>query len=324
MWMRKSAVALMIVAMSANTAVPEQVQVGARAEAVYSGVTGDQLGIFIDDAWFDADRSGGVGTYGLQNTQWPDFWIHGLNVSYGYRTTGDYPANPDLRNIVDAGTPVGNALWTICYYTGGDGPHPDLAGSSGAFPNVYPTQEDRQGAGNPFDPATDNPYMSVAWGSLGEPTFTEVEYDHNGVREGEPGHDPATAGFDSGGFTVLEDVEVLLNVDSGGVWDWGPGGTLYDWTTVIGKGWGPVFRVGTELYCDPLNISGLFGGNDPYGNPYVWTETKGAYNDVSIYWYQAPGMLASFEAVPEPATFVLAAFGLLGLVALIRRRRATA
>jgi len=316
----------------AFTAVPAQTSLGGRLEITHASASpaadhSDEMGGFLDDGYFVCDRSAGIGTYGIQNTAWPDFWIYGLNLSVGYRTLADAMAdNPHMRDILDSNTDVGDAAWTISFYNDlghmwqGDGPHPDLAGNAntGNWWNAYPPQEDRQGAGNPFNPATDNPYMSVAWGSVGDTDELYVEYDANGRAPGDPGYQSTTAGFTKGGYTKRMQ-QLILNVDSGGVWDFGPGGTLLSLDPSeddgMGQLWGPVFLIGSTLYNDPNNVSGLFGGNDEYGNPYTWSGVQN--NTISTYWYMAPGTAGTFN-VPEPATLSLLG---LGALALARRRR---
>jgi hypothetical protein len=336
-----AAVLALTVAASASAGAvsdPAHVGLGGRLEIVHYGNNplpghGDEIGGFLDNGYFHGDRSGGLGTYGLQNTQWPDFWLYGLDLSIGYRSSADVPSNPDTRTVLVAGTPVPagypvapglEAAWTISFYSdysstqayNGDGPHPDLQGNKGLFPNVYPATEDRQGDGDPFNPATDRPYMTVAWGSLADTDTTFVEYDAAGLAPGDTGYDPTSAGFLQGGYTVRHEPLTLYN-DAGGVWDFGPrpGATLYDWDTAIGDNWGPALLVDALLYNDPNNVSGLFGGTDEYGNPYVWSEVKDG--DLSTYWYLAPGELAGFN-LPEPATLSLLG---LGALALVRRRR---
>jgi len=155
--------------------------------------------------------------------------------------------------------------------------------------------------------------MTVAWGSTGDTNTSFIEYDSQGRAPGDSAYDASTAGFLLGGYTLRHE-PLMLNVDSGGVWDFGPGGTLYDPGTAIGRNWGSVFLIDAVLYNDPNNVSGLFAGNDEYGNPYVWSEVKSG--DLSTYWYHAPGALATFN-IPEPATLSLLGLGVLGL---LRRR----
>ncbi len=251
-----------------------------------------------------------------------------MNLSIGYRNLADAIAeNPHLRPVLHNGTqyttnpyaPGGSAMWTISFYNPdvgtkwqGDGPHPTLNGSNGSFPNVYPNVENRQTAGSPFDPDNHNPYMTVAWGMAADPDTTFTRYDASGVAPGEPGYDSSTAGFENGGYTVRNEIMTLTDMYQGGVWDFGPSATYYDTSTPEGVGWGPTYVVETDFYHDPLNISGLFGGNDEYGNPYVWTAANAA-GDPSTFWYQP---------IPEPSTGVLGLFGLgLLLFGIWRRRR---
>ena len=311
----------------AFTAVPAQTNLGGRLEITHSSGSpaadhSDEMGGFLDDGYYMADRSAGVGTYGLQNTAWPDYWLYGLNLSVGYRTIGEAIAvTPNMRDILNGWADVGDAEWAISYYPGSC--HPDLTGSTsdgGPWWLMRPTEEDRQGAGNPFDPATDNPYMSVAWGSVADTNELFVEYDANGLAPGDAGYDPTSAGFTKGGYTKRMQ-QLALDVDSGGVWDFGPGGTLLslDPSEDDGQGqlWGPAFLIGSTLYNDPNNISGLFGGTDEFGNDYVWTGAQN--NTLSTYWYMAPGTAASFN-IPEPATISLLAIGALGLLRRRKRR----
>ncbi|MDY0168935.1 MAG: PEP-CTERM sorting domain-containing protein [Thermoguttaceae bacterium] len=288
-----------------------------------------EIGGFVDDGWFNSNMAATMahdfGNYGLFNDQWPDYWLYGLNLSIGYRNMADALAddeeNPtliDLRPVLHNGAqytpnpyaPGGLAMWTISYYMNGNGPHPTLNGSNGSLPNVYPNAENRQTAGSPFDPENHNPYMTVAWGMAAEPDTTFTRYDANGIAPGEPGYDSSTAGFENGGYTVRREIMTLTDTYGGGVWDFGPSATHYDTSTADGLGWGPVYVVETDFYHDPLNISGLFGGNDEYGNPYVWTAVNAA-GDPSTFWYQP---------IPEPSTGILAAAGM-GLLAFFSSRR---
>jgi hypothetical protein len=289
-----------------------------------------EIGGFIDNGWFDSNLAAGVGHYGLINNQWPDYWIYGLNLSVGYRSTSDYVAsNPDLRPVLNNGTqytsnlyaPGGVAQWTISFYNPlvgdlwqGDGPHPTLDGNIGSFPNVSPNSGNRQDHGNPFDPANDRPYMTVAWGTVGSPDTTYTRYDAHGIAEGQSGFESATAGFENGGYTVRHERMTLTDMYGGGVWDFGPTGTRQGTATPAGLGWGPTYDLVVDLYHDPLNISGLFGRLDPYGHPYVWTAVN-SQGDPSTFWFEAP--------VPEPGTCVLAALGFALLVLWGRRKRRT-
>ena len=312
-----------------------------RLEIVYTDAQGDpfqsnassfEIGGFVDDGWFESDSTAALahdfGNYGLFNDGWPDYWIYGLNLSIGYRTTTDALAeNPDLRSVLKNGVqyttnpyaPGGQAMWTISYYNdtsdlwAGDGPHPTLDGNNGSFPNVYPNATDRQTSGNDFNPATDNPYTTVAWGMAAEPDTEYTRYDASGLAPGDPGYDANTAGFENGGYTVRHEIMTFTDTYGGGVWDFGPDGTLNDTSTAWGEGWGPEYVIEADFYHDPNNVSGLFGGNDAYGNPYVWTAINGE-GDPSTFWY----------LIPEPGTLslLLAAMGLLSCGTGRRRRRA--
>lgn len=336
---RLSALALVGIAIIGSVTLAQQrtpTTFHGRVEIVYQGDTpiwngsgyANEIGGFIDDGYFESDFASTLlhdfGKYGLFNSSWPDYWIYGLNLSVGYRRSSDIPANPDLRDVLHNGAPYtgnpyapgGKAQWTISFYNNlahmwaGDGPHPILDGNNGTFPNVYPNAGDRREHGNPFDPNTDNPYMTVAWGTVGSPQTTYVRYDAEGRPPGEPGYNPATAGFENGGYTVRHERITLTDAYGGGVWDFGPAGTYRPTTHPDGQGWGPTYTIEATLYHDPRNISGLFGGRDAYGNPYVWTAMN-AQGDLSTFWY---------EAIPEPSAGALASLGLLGL--LFWRRKA--
>lgn len=239
-WLLVAALAVLVFASGlealAFTAVPTDTKLRGRLEITHNPLAGgpqtdhsNEMGGFLDDGYYICDRSGGVGTYGIQNTAWPDYWLYGLNLSVGYRTIGEAIAGtPNMRDILNRDADVGDAEWTISYYSSAGGPHPDLAGGTsdgGPWWLMRPTQEDRQAAGNPFNPATDDPYMSVAWGSVADTPTAFVEYDAAGRAPGDPGYDPTSAGFTKGGYTKRIQ-QLILNVDSGGVWDFGPTGTL--------------------------------------------------------------------------------------------------
>lgn len=306
-----------------------------RLEIVYLGTpqwdgTGypNEIGGFIDDGYFDSNLAGGIGSYGLFNTQWPDYWIYGLNLSVGYRSSSD--ASPHLRDVLHNGNKytgnpyatTGQAQWTISYYNNttapgqmwkGDGPHPILDGNIGDWPNVSPNPDDRR-IDNPFDPETDNPYETVAWGTVQSLHTTYTRYDAQGRAPGDPGYDSTTAGFENGGYTIRHERITLVDAYEGGVWDFGPASppsTLCDENSPGGLGWGPTYVLEATLYHDPRNISGLFGGVDVYGHPYVWTGTSTS-GDLITYWY---------EPIPEPSTGVLAGLGLMGFLSFLGVRR---
>lgn len=292
-----------------------------RLEVVYTGdvpTPGKEIGGFIDVGYFQSDLNAGLGNYGLYNDAWPDYWIYGFDMFLGYRSTSDATAsNVALCDLFDAGVDAGDAQWAVSFFYDntagsvwtGDGPHPDLAGNVGDFPNIEPSTTDRQGDGNPYDSATDVPYATVAWGEIAASNSTLTKYDANGVAQGQSGYDSGTGGFAAGGYTVRLVEALLTDAYGGGVWDFGPGGTRYDTTTDWGEGWGPDYEFVKTFYHDPNNISGLFGGNDVYGQPYLWTATNGE-GDLSTFWY---------EPIPEPSTCLLLLLGAFGL--LLRRRR---